>query len=125
MEFNIGDSVRIKETGDVGKVTDKMFSEAQQKYFYDVEFSEFTFSYEADELDPVNQAYHYTIERDGDIVVAVLYEGEKAIGRGHGHVMHDGIIGFAQAASYALKRIYMDMNAGKMIRYNAEEDRYE
>ena len=125
MEFNIGDSVRIKETGDVGKVTDKMFSEAQQKYFYDVEFSEFTFSYEADELDPVNQAYRYTIERDGDIVVAVLYEGEREIVRGHGHVMHDGVIGFAQAASYALKRIYMDVNGGKMSRYNAEEDRYE
>ena len=125
MEFNIGDSVRIKETSDVGKVTDKMFSEAQKKYFYYVELIDCAFSYEADELEPVNNTYRYTIERDGDIVVAVLYEGEREIVRGHGHVMHDGVIGFAQAASYALKRIYMDVNGGKMSRYNAEEDRYE
>ena len=41
------------------------------------------------------------------------------------HFMHMVVDGVAQAASYALKRIYIDMNEGKLLCYNMEEDRYE
>lgn len=33
-EFNINDKVRVKNTGEIGVVTDKMYSEAKQEYLY-------------------------------------------------------------------------------------------
>ena len=54
--------------------------------------------------------YKYEFEHLENVVVARLYEikGDVVteVARGHGHIMHDGVIGVAQAASYALKRIY-------------------
>ena len=56
-----------------------------------------------------------------NVVVARLYETkdgeEKEIAKGHGHIIHEGAIGIAQASSYALKRIYEDLNGGHMRRY--------
>jgi hypothetical protein len=37
-------------------------------------------------------------------------------------MMHEGVIGVAQAASYAMKKIYIDMNDGKYI--GMEDDGY-
>lgn len=71
------------------------------------------FTEEALILNPVSRmkkAYHYEFEFLDDVVVAVLYEDweiiKKEVARGHGHIIHEGVEGIAQAASYALKRIY-------------------
>ena len=32
--------------------------------------------------------------------------------KGHAHLLHDGVVGYAQAASYALKKIYEKLNGG-------------
>ena len=130
--FNIGDNVYINDLGKSGKVVDKMYSEAYSQYFFEVEYDGTTNLFQADDLmeEVVEQAkYHYTIELHEGAVIAVLYEtiGDtiREVARNHGHVMHQGALGFAQAASYALKKIYTNLAGGKMLCYNAEENRYE
>lgn len=41
-------------------------------------------------------------------------EGDEKteIGRGHGHIIHSGAFGVAQAAAYALKRIAANLDGG-------------
>ena len=130
--FNIGDNVYISDLGKSGKVVDKMYSEAYSQYFFEVEYEGTSNLFQADDLmeEVIEQAkYHYTIELHEGAVIAVLYEtigdSMREVSRNHGHVMHQGALGFAQAASYALKKIYTNMAGGKMLCYNAEENRYE
>ena len=129
--FNIGDNVYINHLGKSGKVIDKMYSEAYGQYFFEVEYEGTSALYQENELSPANEQakYHFTIEVHEGAVIAVLYEtiGDttREIERNHGHVMHQGALGVAQAASYALKKIYTNMAGGKMLCYNAEENRYE
>jgi hypothetical protein len=56
------------------------------------------------------KTYRYEIDVLDNVVVAVLYEVgddyKTEIARGHGHIIHEGEVGVAQAASYALKKIY-------------------
>ena len=66
------------------------------------------------------KSYRWEIFQAGnDVVTAVMYEivgdVEREIDRKHGHIIHHGAIGFAQAASYAMKKIYIGMNGGKLI----------
>ena len=42
------------------------------------------------------------------VIVKMMADGEE-IGRGHGHVIHHGAIGIAQAMSYACKRIWNEL----------------
>lgn len=71
-------------------------------------------TFPADALDPVEEKpprkYTHEITYLDDVVLAVFYEvdenGNKTeIARGHGHIIHEGALGIAQAAGYALKRI--------------------
>lgn len=70
--------------------------------------------YEDDlKLIPEKKEYSMDIKIDiaGNVLVATLYEvtdGDisKVIAKGHGHLLHDGEYGIAQAASYACKRLY-------------------
>lgn len=39
---------------------------------------------------------------------------ETELGRGHGHMIHEGALGIAQASSYALKKIFEKMNGGTL-----------
>jgi hypothetical protein len=57
----------------------------------------------------------FKIDIADNVVVAIMMQGERQIGRGHGHIIHEGAIGIAQAASYALKMLYTNMNGGSMI----------
>ena len=127
--FNIGDVVQINKFGKCGKVIDKMYSEAYDRFFFEVEYDETSNLFQADDLmhdEDAQAKYHFTIEQKEGVVIAVLYDdNDKEVARGHGHVLHNGVVGFTQAASYALKRIYTDMNGGKMLCYNMEEGRYE
>ena len=58
-----------------------------------------TYTYEFDYLDTVVTARLYEV--DGDTMTQIAI--------GHGHIIHDGALGIAQAASYALKRIWLSL----------------
>ena len=53
--------------------------------------------------------YDLKLDITDNVVVAVLFKKGKEIGRGHGHLIHSGNLGIAQAISYACKRIYQNM----------------
>ena len=137
MEFRIGDRIRIKAYEDLseelqnrgrarmtkqaGTIEDRMFSESTGKYLYKINFDNFEKSiklWTEDYLEPLdeNVTYTYEIEHLDNVIVARMYEVKDdiktQIAIGHGHIMHEGVLGVAQAASFALKRIYMNLGGG-------------
>lgn len=54
--------------------------------------------------------YKWDFEVCDNVVVGIMYEvkgdSKTEIVRGHGHIIHEGALGIAQAASYALKKAY-------------------
>ena len=133
-EFKIGDRVRVKDyhdipeeiqsrgfarmCGEIGTIEDVFYSEAKQCNLYVIQFDNYTNStklWRAELLEEVNENVSYGYEFDfcDNVIVAILSEfreeSKTEIARGHGHIIHEGAIGIAQAASYALKRIYYKM----------------
>ena len=124
-QFHIGDRVKAKASENVGIVRD-IFTNTIGDALYTVaiqkdggEVSVMIFSEEAIELAPEEITYEHEFEYLENVVVAKFYEirgdQKREIARGHGHIIHQGALGIAQAASYALKRIYRDVE-------NEEED---
>ena len=130
--FNIGDRVVVKDydampeemrtkgisrvAGKAGEVIDKMHSEAKGATVYRVHLDGYATPSRVDYLEDSlaeESPITYTFEFDyaENLVSARFYsiKGEKKslIARGHGHIFHEGDLGIAQAASYALKKIYM------------------
>ena len=62
--------------------------------------------------------YTYDFEFLDNLVIARLYEVVEdkkwEIARGHGHIIHEGLVGIAQASSYALKKILEAVNNGSL-----------
>ena len=140
MEFNIGDRVRVRKYEDIpeelrnrglgksagrdGEIVDILWSNAKDTYVYRIHFDECDTPSRTDfvegtfdlvsELD--KPTYTYEFEFLENLVIARLYEivGDQKyeVARGHGHIFHDGINGIAQASSYALKKIYEELNGG-------------
>lgn len=141
-DYRIGDRVIIRAYEDVpvesrtkgmarlsgkkGTIVDKLYSECCDSFVYVIKFDDFDIPskkmwtedlfYLLLEI-PVK--YEYEFDYLEDVVVAKLYEvkGETKteIERGHGHIIHEGAKGIAQAASYALKKIFEKMNGGTLI----------
>ena len=139
MEFKIGDRVQVKEyadipedirnksiarlSGHIGTVEDKLWSDYNECYVYSIRFDgssrKSSFMWTEDYLDKHEEhptEYKYEIEVSDNVVIAYLYEivgdTKTLVARGHGHIMHEGEIGIAQAGSYALKRLYLHVNGG-------------
>ena len=138
MEFNIGDRVRVCDYNDLpahmknhgmaricgcdGEIVDKLWSGAKGCTVYRVLFdcakstSSVDFPGETlnliSELDKKN--YQYEFDYCDNVVVAILYEVgddyKTEVARGHGHIIHEGVEGIAQASSYALKMIYYKLS---------------
>jgi hypothetical protein len=137
--MNIGDIVTIKPREELpaeilttrvtslcgleAEIIDRLFSETEETYLYRVRLTGAKtvplalFPEEALDLvvvEPVE--YEHEIEVLDNVVVARFYEvrgGERTeIAKGHGHIIHDGAYGIAQATSYAMKRIYQSMGGG-------------
>jgi hypothetical protein len=136
MEYSIGQRVRINSYGNLpeamktagiskvcgldGEIVDKLYSEAKGGYFYKIRMdgsnkpSSVDFidgSFEAFMDDPIPVDYVHEFEYLENLVIARFYEvyedGTKVeVARGHGHIIHEGILGVAQASSWALKKIY-------------------
>ena len=141
MAFNIGDRIKTKAYEDLpeelrnngiakmtkkfGTIEDRMYSESADKFFYVIKFDGFKttshkmWSEDYLEAYSVNVTYHYEFDYLDNVVVARFYEirdGVKTeIGRGHGHIIHEGAVGISQAASYALKKIFENLNGGSLI----------
>lgn len=130
-EFTIGERVRVKDydaipeeyqsrglarmCGEVGTIEDVFYSSAQECDLYVIKFDNFEKSqrlYQEELLEQINESvsYEYKFEYLDNVVVARLYEvtedSKTEIGMGHGHIFHEGAVGIAQAASYALKKLY-------------------
>ena len=142
MEFKIGDRVKVKEysqipedyrnnaisrlSGKFGTVTDKLYSEVNDGFIYRIHLDEYPrpsnklWTEEQIELyvEPTAE-YKFEFENLDNVVVATFYEvvGETKteIARGHGHIIHEGALGIAQASSYALKKLFEKMNGGTLI----------
>ena len=120
--FNIGDRVRVKcsEVEGAGVIADKLYSEAQSKFIFRVCFDGHekpsNASFDADSLELIKEepiTYRHEFDYLDNVVVCRFYEVqgkvETEIMRGHGHIIHDGALGIAQASAYALKRIWLKM----------------
>lgn len=141
-EFNIGDRVKVKEyaniieshrtkgvarlSGEVGTVVDKLYSEVNGGYIYRVHFDGYDrpsnkmwTEHQLYILLPIPTEYKFEFENLDNVVVAVFYEvngdTKTEIGRGHGHIIHEGAKGVAQASAYALKKIFEKMNGGSLV----------
>jgi hypothetical protein len=66
--------------------------------------------------DEVIETYMHEIEYLDNVVVVRFYkvtdDSKQELAKGHGHIIHNGAIGIAQATSYAMKRLYEKMNGG-------------
>lgn len=137
MDFNIGERVRVNSFEDLpeamknrgvarlcgkdGEIVDKLWSGAKSCYIYRIKFDGYSTVSSVDfvgkAIDLISEidkkAYAYEFDFLDKVVVAYLYEiGEDSkteIARGHGHIIHEGVIGITQAASYALKKINLNL----------------
>jgi hypothetical protein len=61
--------------------------------------------------------YYHEITYLDNVVLAVLYEntedGPVELARAHGHIIHEGADGVAQAASYAMRLIWFKIHGGE------------
>ena len=138
MEFNIGDRVRVKNYEDIpeqmknrgiarlcgkdGEIVDKLWSGAKSETIYRIYFDgadrTSSIDFPSKSIDLISElekkSYQYEFDYLEKVVVARLYEvGEDyktEIAKAHGHIIHEGAEGIAQAASYALKRIYQNIS---------------
>ena len=112
-KFKIGDIVDTNWIG-IGKVTDVMYSYSKDGYTYEVTNEEGAVQlFAEEELEPVSKkGYSMDIKIDiaSNVVIATLYEetddSKSPLAKGHGHMIHEGATGVAQAASYACKKLY-------------------
>lgn len=141
-EYNIGQKVVIKEwdqlpshlqnraavgglCGSEAEIVDRLYSAAERSYCYKLRLTGAKTIpvrlIPAEALQPIGEkprcSYVHELIYLDDVVVAVFYEvdagGKKReIARGHGHIIHEGALGIAQAAGYALKKIRDEVEEG-------------
>lgn len=129
MKFSIGDEIRVRATGENGVVTDRMFSEGKGVFMYVVKPCDGGRSIirREDELDEPRREKEYSIETtiaDG-VVIGVIYEidGDKKyeVTRGHGHIIHEGAEGVAQACSYAYRKALEAIDSGLYFKQRRQD----
>lgn len=120
--FKIGDKVACPDKGiEQAEVVDVIHSAALCKNYY-------TLSANGKVIDRRNKftdenlvafkdeqiEYEFKIRTEDTVVVVSMFEHHegdesKFVARGHGHIIHDGALGIAQAASWALKKLYQKL----------------
>lgn len=133
-EFNIGNRVRVRDyndipeehrtqgvskmCGEIGTIEDVFYSKSKKCNLYVIQFDNYNKStklWGAELLEDADDSVSYEYEFDylENVVVAKLYEvtedSKTEIARGHGHIIHEGVIGIAQAAAYAMKKIQYNL----------------
>lgn len=140
MDYKIGSRVRVnafdaihenirhrglgKHAGKEGEIVDVLYSDANECYVYRILFDGASMESRTDFLagmfdiieDEVIETYTHEIEYLDNVVVVRFFKitdnSKQELARGHGHIIHEGAIGIAQATSYAMKKIYEKMNGG-------------
>lgn len=106
--FNIGEQVMTMRG--VGTIEDKLVSARDGAVLYSVDVGDDSLLYEAAELQPLKIEYSVEVTVADNVVIGIIYEGRNGkkneVARGHGHIIHQGVVGIAQAASYALRRAW-------------------
>lgn len=117
---------KVDTAGETGVIADKMYSEATDRHLYSVkidgnDFVSAHFYTEDDlELFVEEDKVSYSVDTQvlENIVVGIIYEvrGDEytEVTRGHGHIIHEGAFGIAQATSYAYKKAWEKMNGGNI-----------
>ena len=104
---------KVNLCGKQVEIVDRVYSEKYDACIYRVcVTNDFSLVYEFTEdlLEPIDRSVKYECEYEdaGNVIIANVYEirnGERnLVAKGHGHLIHEGAHGFAQALSYALKR---------------------
>lgn len=117
MAFEIGDKVIVKvEKGrsEHGTVFEVLNGRATDICLYGVTLeSKEQVWVKPENIAPVHIEQVFTIEVDipseNNIVIVKMMANGNEIARGHGHLIHAGAEGIAQAMSYACKRIWNDI----------------
>lgn len=122
-KFKIGDRVVAGSNRVSGEVMECLYSTRNDEGLYEINScGEDIGTYAERYLEPAPVKKEYRIDfeiADNNVVICKLLDvtgGEaEEISRGHGHVIHQGDIGIAQAASYAAKQMYIALNGGRYI----------
>jgi hypothetical protein len=127
VEFLIGDKVIFE--GKTGVITDRMYSQVRKTHLFEVDIGFDVVMVKADVLTKYTPPKEYKItaevtnEEDSyNLVVVVIYEDGVEVSRGHGHIIHEGAVGIAQAMSYASKRAFMKIDNGIYFKGDNEDD---
>lgn len=112
MKISIGDKVNVNRNGRFvpGTVSDVLASTAGNTFFSINLLNGENCIAEENQvfLEQNEDEYSFFIDivPEKNVVIAKMNVNGKEIARGHGHVIHSGELGIAQATSYAFKRIY-------------------
>lgn len=120
---HLWNSGKAKCCGKVGTVIDCLYSGMYECDVYRVQFDGDDLPsrplFDIDAFEPVEEEipaeFSFKIDIAENVVIAIMLKDGKQVCRGHAHIIHEGTIGIAQAASYALKRLYSNMNGGSFI----------
>lgn len=129
MNFNIGEEVRVKLTDEIGVIEDKMFSEAKRCFMYIIKAygSGRTIMKDESALELYVKAKEYKVETEiaDNVVIGIIYEinGDlkTEVCRGHGHIIHEGAEGIAQACSYAYKQAFTAIDSGIYLKQKRKQ----
>jgi hypothetical protein len=117
-EFTILDKVKVKDglpyAGCIAEVVDIYEGKRTGKIMYRVKIVETgdECTLAAVDLEAYEEKHEYRFEffYDDNVVIVSMYDGDTLIERGHGHIIHSGADGIAQAASYAMKKLWAKLN---------------
>ena len=120
MEIKVGDKVIVEHgylIGMCGTVTTIFENNNLSTKVYEVKSDESGKNYIFPEEDIrlvkepnfADENFELKIDVAHNIVIAILLKNGEEIARGHGHIIHGGDIGIAQAISYAAKRIWLEL----------------
>ena len=118
---------KAKCCGLKGEIVDIMYSTAYEKYIYRIHFdgqeerSRADFTEEALEILQEDEAsYHFETDfAEDNVIIVIMYEDHEdgsssEVARGHGHIIHEGALGIAQATSYAMYKLYKRMEENNL-----------
>ena len=118
LSFSINDKVIVKDglpyEGCIAEVVDILEGKHTGKIMCRVQFveTETEFLFDAIDLEKFEEKHEYRFDffYDDNVVIVSMFDGDVLIERGHGHIIHSGADGIAQAASYAMKKLWAKMN---------------
>jgi hypothetical protein len=111
---------KARVAGEEGVIVDKLYSEAHSRFIYFLHLDGYEKAshaqFDGNSLELIPQetvTYLHEFDYLDNVVICRFYEvkgdTKTEIMRGHGHIIHEGALGIAQASAYALKKIWLKM----------------